>query len=288
MMGEMVDATWRAAAYCLHWRTLLWSLLPLGLMAGAVFGLGWFGWEAALDSVRQGLAQGDLLSALFEWLDAIGAPDLRPVLAPMILVALVLPAVVLLTLLLVDWWMAPAMAALVVRRRFPGLACNPGAAGRWQALGWSLVCALFALLALVLSMPLWLVPPLVLVLPPVIWGWLCYRVLAFDALARHAGAAERRFILHHHRWPLRAAGLLCGVLAALPSLLWAAGTPALIFAPWLMVVAVWLYTIVFAYASLWFAHFTLAALHRLRHATVVVSTLAADHPRPEPGPEHLP
>jgi hypothetical protein len=91
------------------------------------------------------------------------------------------------------------------------------------ALGWSLVCALFALLALVLSVPLWFVPPLVLVLPPLIWGWLCYRVLAFDALARHAGTAERRFILHHHRWPLRLAGLMCGVLGALPSLLWSIG-----------------------------------------------------------------
>jgi len=30
-------------------------------------------------------------------------------------------------------------------------------------------------------------------------------------------------------------------------------------------VLVWLYTIVFAFATLWFVHFTLAALHRLRH-----------------------
>jgi hypothetical protein len=34
--------------------------------------------------------------------------------------------------------------------------------------------------------------------------------------------------------------------------------PSLIFAPLLMPVAVWLYTLVFAFASLWFAHFALA------------------------------
>ena len=271
-MGEIVDATWRAVAYCLHPLALLWALLPLALVAGAVFGLGWFGWEPAVAGVRTLLEEGDLLSALFDWLTAIGVPDLRPLLAPMIVVALVIPAVVMATLLGVAWLMAPAMADLVVRRRFPGLARNPSAAGRWRALGWSLVCALFALLALLLSVPLWFVPPLVLVLPPLIWGWLCYRVLTFDALSRHAGTAERRFILHRDRWSLRLAGLACGVLGALPSLLWVQGAMVLVWAPWLMVVAVWLYIIVFSFASLWFAHFTLAALHRLRQHAAVVTT----------------
>lgn len=270
-MGEIFDATWRALAYCLLPRPLLWALLPLALMAAGVFGLGWLWWEPGVAGVRSLLGQGDLLAALFEWLESMGLPDWRPVLAPMILVALGLPAVVMATLLLVAWLMAPAMVDMVARRRFPHLRCSPVAAGRWRSMGWSLVCALFALLALVLSVPLWFVPPLVLVLPPCIWGWLCYRVLAFDALARHAGTAERRFILHHHRWPLRAAGLMCGVLAALPSLLWTQGSMVLVLAPWLMLVAVWLYTVVFAFASLWFAHYSLAALHRLRQVAAVVS-----------------
>ena len=172
--------------------------------------------------------------------------------------------------------MAPAMAQMVVRRRFPGLQRSPGAAGGWAALAWSVACTLMAVLALILSVPLWFVPPLVLLLPPLIWGWLCYRVLAFEALARHADAAERRFILHHHRWPLRAAGLLCGLLGALPSLLWATGRSALVVAPLLMPVLVWLYTVVFAFATLWFAHYTLAALARLRSGAAA----AAESPQP--------
>ena len=36
------------------------------------------------------------------------------------------------------------------------------------------------------------------------------------------------------------------------------------FAPLLVLASVWLYTLVFAFASLWFAHFTLAQLARLR------------------------
>jgi len=40
-------------------------------------------------------------------------------------------------------------------------------------------------------------------------------------------------------------------------------------APLLVPVAIWIYTLVFAFASLWFAHFALAALQRLRSDTAV-------------------
>jgi hypothetical protein len=83
---------------------------------------------------------------------------------------------------------------------------------------WSAACTAAALLALVLSIPLWFVPPLVLVLPPLIWGWLTCRVLAFDVLAQHATPAERRQVLRQQRWPLLAMGVVrlpgCLALAA--------------------------------------------------------------------------
>jgi hypothetical protein len=72
-------------------------------------------------------------------------------------------------------------------------------------------------------MPLWLVPPLVLILPPLIWGWLTYRVFAFDALATHASGDERKAILREHRGSLLVMGVLSGYLGAAPSLLWASG-----------------------------------------------------------------
>ena len=52
-------------------------------------------------------------------------------------------------------------------------------------------------------MPLWFVPPLVLIVPPLIWGWLTYRVMGFDVLAEHASREERRQL--HARAPLAAA-----------------------------------------------------------------------------------
>ena len=265
-MNQLVDAFWRAAAYCLHPRVIVLSLAPLLLAGGLTLALGWFFWEPAVAGTRATLESWSLLDALLKWLESLGGTGLRALIAPLVIVALALPVIVVLSLLMVALLMAPALVSLVVKRRFAGLETKRGAA-LWQSVLWSLGCTLAALLALVLSVPLWFVPPLVLILPPLIWGWLTCRVMAFDVLAEHASAEERRTILREHRWPLLAIGVVCGYLGAAPTLLWAVGAAALIFAPLLVLVSVWLYTLVFAFAALWFAHYALAALQQLRAAT---------------------
>ncbi len=257
------DAAWRAAWGCLHPKVIAWSILPLLVAGGALAMLGWLGWEAAVDGVRALLERFDLLAAALKWLDSMGANGLRAMLAPIIVVALAVPLVVVVSLLLVSALMTPAVVDLVAERRYPKLARARGARW-WQGLGWSLLCTLGALLALVASLPLWLVPPLALVLPPLIWGWLTYRVFAFDVLADHATAGERRVLMHQHRWPLLGIGVVCGYLGAAPTLLWAMGAATLIFAPFVALLSVWLYTLVFAFAALWFAHYSLGLLEALR------------------------
>ena len=262
----MFDSFWRALLTCMNPRVLLWSLLPLFVAGASVAVLGWAYWEPALDAVRSALDGWSLSADVYQWLHSVGAPGLRSVVAPMVVVALTVPVVLLGTLLLVAALAAPAVVRLVAARRFPDLQALQGA--HWmQGLLWSLACTAAALVALLLSVPLWLVPPLVVVLPPLIWGWLTCRVLSFDVLAQHASAPERRIILRGQRWRLLAMGVACGYLGALPSLIWAAGSAALILAPLLALVAVWLYTVVFVFAACWFAHFCLAELQRLRLAS---------------------
>ena len=262
-MNRLLDAFWRAAAYCLHPRVIVLSLAPLLLAGGMTLALGYFFWEPAVAGMRATLEGWALIDALLTWLEGLGGSGLRALIAPLVIVALALPAIVVLSLLLVALFMAPALVSLVAKRRFADLEARRGAA-LWQSVLWSLGCTLLALLALVLSIPLWFVPPLVLIVPPLIWGWLTYRVMAFDVLAEHASADERRTILREHRWPLLAIGVITGYLGAAPTLLWALGAAALIFAPLLVLVSVWLYTLVFAFAALWFAHYALAALQQLR------------------------
>jgi len=284
-MPLLLDAFWRAVAYCLHPRVILLSILPLVIVGGAAALLGYFFWEGAVGGVRAMMEGWRLLASLFEWLDSIGAPSFRGVLAPLVIVALAVPVIVVASLLLVAVLMTPAIVRLVAARRFPNLERRHGA-GFWQSAAMSLGCTLLALFAIVVSIPLWFVPPLVLVLPPLIWGWLTYRVMAFDVLAEHASPGERRRILREHRWPMFGMGVVAGYLGAAPSLVWAFSALTLIFAPLLIVVAVWLYTLVFAFSALWFAHYALAALRRLRIDEDVVLAAAPASPA-TPGPPPL-
>jgi hypothetical protein len=264
-MSLFLDSFWRAVAYCLHPRVIALSFLPLVLMVAVSLGLGYFFWDPALDWVRGVLDSSDLLRAVWNWLQDVGAGRLKTVAAPLIVIFCVTPLIILATLLVVAAFMGPALTRLVAERRFPGLERKRGAS-LLLSIMWSLGSTVLAMIALVVSLPLWLVPPLILLLPPLIWGWLTYRVMAFDALADHASKEERRAVFRAHRPWLLGIGVLTGYLGAAPSIVWASG--ALFAAAFVILVplAIWIYTLVFAFASLWFAHYGLAALENLRAA----------------------
>ena len=280
-MKLLLDSFWRAAAYCIHPRVIVLSLLPLVLMAGLALGLGYLFWASTIEAVRESFASWSILSVPIGWLERWGLVNIRDVLAPMAVVLLTTPLIVVLSLLLVAAFMTPAMLELVAKRRFALLERRHGGSFVGSAFG-ALWATLAALLALALSVPLWFVPPLVLILPPLIWGWLTYRVMTYDVLAEHANADERRELVLRHRKTLLGMGVMTGYLGAAPSLVWASGALTIVFAPVLVPVAVWVYTLVFAFSALWFAHYALAALQALRREREAVEVLA-----PARGPREI-
>jgi hypothetical protein len=265
-MRLLLDSFWRAAAYCVRPRVIALSLMPLLLMATAASGLAYFYWDAAVQGMR-GLLDGyAVLATFWGWLQRWGLGDVAAVVAPFMVVLVVAPALVVISLLVVTVMMTPALVALVADRRFPTLARKKG--GSFMAsLAWSMSSTVLALIALMVSVPLWLVPPLVLILPPLIWGWLTYRVMTFDVLAEHASKEERHELFRRHRSSLLGMGILTGYLGAAPSILWASGVVFAAAFFILVPLAIWIYTLVFAFSSLWFAHYALAALERLRSET---------------------
>lgn len=262
-MRLLIGSFWRSVGYCLHPRVIALSVLPLLLMVAVAFALGYFFWDGAVASVMVWLETWELVSFALNWLESVGIGSLRSVFAPLVVLVLVTPLIVVMALLLVAIFMTPAMVDLVAQRRFPALERRRGGT-LLGSVAWSLGSTVLALLALLVSLPFWLVPPLVLVLPPLIWGWLTYRVFAYDALADHASREERRSLLARHRVPLLAMGVLSGYLGAAPTLLWASGAMFIALAPLLVPLAIWIYALVFAFASLWFAHYLLSALAELR------------------------
>ena len=291
-MKSLLDSFWRAVMYCLHPRVIVLSILPVVIMGALSLTLGYLYWESALMAVRSSLESYELVNAMVHWLEGVGLSSLHLVLAPALLLFLAIPAIVIITLLFVAMFMTPSMVALVAGRRFPQLERKKG--GSFLAsMARSLGSTGLAAIALVVSIPLWLVPPLILILPPLIWGWLTYRVMSYDALAEHASREERQQIFRENRLPLLGIGVLSGYLGAAPSLLWASGAMFVAMAPILVPVAIWIYTLVFAFSSLWFAHYCLAALEQLRKknnapAQTPRAQAASDLIVDEASPEALP
>jgi hypothetical protein len=287
MIRPLLDAAWRAAAYCVHPLVILLSLLPLVLISASAYVLSRLYWESALDAVRAAFESWALLDALFKWLASIGMSGLKAVLAPMVVVLLATPVLVIVSLVAVAVLMAPAMLKLVARRRFPALELRRGGSFA-GSLFVSLSATVIAVLGLIVSVPFWLIPPVVLVVPPLIWGWLTYRVMSYDMLADHASKQERQELVRRHRWTLLGMGILTGYLGAAPSALWISGAMFLAFAPLLAPVAIWIYTLVFAFSALWFAHYLLAALqvHRAQQeAAVAEAVVVAEALAPQLGTE---
>jgi len=268
-MKLFVDSFWRALAYCLHPKVIMLSLLPLILMAVIVTGLGAMYWEQALSAVRTGMEAGPVMSWAWTWLERVGLMNLKAVLAPLVIILAVTPLVMVMSLLAVSFMMTPALVSLVGTRRFPKLERKHGGS-LGQSVLWTLMSVILAMGALILTLPLWWVPPLAILVPALIWGWLTYRVMSYDVLAEHASSPERVELMKRYRFQLLGMGVLTGAMGAAPSLVWASG--ALFAAAFVILIpiAVWIYTLVFIFSALWFVHFLLLALSQLREEPITI------------------
>jgi hypothetical protein len=280
-MKSLFGSFWRAVAYCLHPKVIALSLLPLLVAGAATLAAGYLFWESAIASVRATLEHWSLVNSMLEWMSSMLGANFRTGIAALIVIALTIPVVVAFTLVLVGLWITPAIVTLVSRRRFPKLERRHGGSwwlGIFASLGWTVS----ALLMVMITLPFWLVPGLALVLPPLIWGWLTAKVMGFDALAEHASQPEREAILRAHRWPLLIMGIVCGFLCGVPSMIWTLSLQLIIFAPFIMVGVIWLYTMIFTFSALWFTHYGLAVLASLRAAE---SAMRAVQPAVAPMPD---
>ena len=111
---------------------------------------------------------------------------------------------------------------------------------------------------------------MVAILPPLLWGWLTMRLMSYDVLALHASAEERDALIAEHRWRLLGMGIISGMLGAVPTFFWATSAMAMIFFPIVSFFALWIYSLVFIFSALWFAHYLLNALRDYRMTNGVV------------------
>jgi hypothetical protein len=244
---------------------MLWLSLRPFMIVSVLWGvIIWLTWTPALEILSAFLTTSIFTSWIADGLIWAGFESARAWIAPLFFVMLMIPLISISLLVFIALTTVPAIVKVVTRQyAYKDIAKKKGGSvfGSFVYTFWStLICLSLAMLTL----PVWWIPPLVAVLPPLLWGWLTMRLMSYDVLALHASAEERDTLLHQHRWPLLAMGIISGMLGAVPTFFWATSALALVLFPIVSFVALWIYSLIFVFAALWFTHYLLEALKELR------------------------
>lgn len=244
---------------------MLWLSLRPFLIVSILWGtLIWLTWTPALEILGNFLTTSIFTSWIQEGLIWAGFENARAWIAPLFFVMLLIPLISISLLVFIAFTTVPAIVNKVARQAaYQNLDRKKGG-GLFSSFVYTIWSALICLALVMLTLPVWWIPPLVAVLPPLIWGWLTMRLMSYDVLAQHATAQERDQLLEKYRWPLLAMGIISGMLGAVPTFFWATSALALVLFPIVSFVALWVYSVIFVFAALWFTHFLLNALSELR------------------------
>jgi len=262
-MRLLVSSFGRALLSQLHLRMLLLTIWPFVCSVALWTVCLWLGLQPMIDWLQAWFIDHGAFGTAGEVLGWFGMGALKAVIVPMLAMWALLPLMILTALVFVGLFTIPAITRHIGTRHYPRLEKRHGGAW-WGSLWISLWCFAVFTVLWVVTLPASLILPLAFVVHPLLWGWLTYRVMAYDTLADHASADERRALLRLHRWPLLVIGTIVGAMGAAPTLLWLGGALSVIFFPVLAAGAIWLYVLVFVFTGLWFQYYCLEALARYR------------------------
>lgn len=228
---EVFSAFIRAARDLAQREILVHALWPPLVSFAAWTGIAVTFWESARVALTAMLPNWSWLSAswLADWL--VNA----------ILLMILAPLVYLTALLLVATVALPLMMTRVAARDYPDLSRH-GNNVAWGSFVNTLLTGMVFLLGWLVTLPLLLIPGVLLVMPLAWAAWLNQSTFRFDALADHATVDERRRVIRRSMPQLWLAG---------------AGTALLVYVPLVNLLAP-------AWTALVFVHLCLGGLRRLR------------------------
>jgi CysZ protein len=200
------------AANVFHPR-MLWLMLWPMLVALALWGsIALVAWGALAARLAAWLQQALDYALSWSHVDFATAALLA---ADVLLFIAFVPLVYLTALFILSLFGMQKMVDYVAGRSYPALERRRG--GGIAGTGWNGLVAFAGMLGLaVLSIPLWLLPPLWPIIPLVILGWVNQRLLRYDALAEHADAQEMARLFRRRRGALYLLGLLLALAAYIP------------------------------------------------------------------------
>jgi hypothetical protein len=254
-------------------RMLLLTLVPVVMAAVVWVGLLWLGLQPSIDAIGRYFANNGGYAVSTHWLSMAGLTALKTIMVPLLAMWMFLPLMVVTALVFVGFIAMPAIVQQIGAMHHPDLEKRRGGSYGGLVLT-SLISFLIFIVLWIVTTPLCAFPVVGFAIQPLLWGWLTYRVIAYDVLRSYADADELRELLRRHRWQLLVIGTITGLLGVVPSLLWLGGVMSVVLFPVFAVVAISLYVLVFTFSGLWFTHFGLTAVRELRGVNVALSTAA--------------
>jgi uncharacterized protein involved in cysteine biosynthesis len=211
-MNEILQAAARAARDLFHPKMLWLVVWPLGVSLVAwLLAVLFFG-DDAVAWLSTTLADSWIGRLMSEWLP-VGA--VATGLGWVLLVVLLVPLVLATASVILGIASMPAMVAHVAARSYPDLEYRHGGTLAGSIGNAVLGVAVFLGVGVV-TLPLWLVPPLWPFLAALLMGYLNQRMFRYDALAEHATADEMRELFGRHRRELFGLGVLVSLLSYVP------------------------------------------------------------------------
>lgn len=282
MRGVLISLG-RAILSQLHFKMLLLTLVPFLLSVGIWGVLLWLGYQPIVDWLHASFVDNGWFAVANTVLEWLGLGAIKTIIVPLIAMWVLLPLMILTALIFVGTVAMPAIIRHVGSRHYAELERRRGGS-LWGTLWISAYSFLIFVVLWLVTLPLSVIPPLTFLIQPLLWGWLTYQVMAYDALAEHASRQEYKDIMRRHRWQLLGIGTIAGFMGAAPTLLWLSGAFLAVLIPPLAAGAIWLYVLVFVFTGLWFEHYCLEALARYRAAGAgnAVTEVPAQPVRPLP------
>jgi hypothetical protein len=249
------------------------SFIPLVLSLVLGFAILYFLYTPLMDLVQMLYNRYDLNSYM-------GAGTLKMIMVPLILMVLLLPITLIIVTLIMNVLAMPAIVKHVSGRQFPTLEEKKGGT-IMGGLMLNIVTMLKFVPIWLVTLPLYIFPPLAIAVQVILFGRLNARVMAYDALADHASPEEFATIIATHSKNLTMIGVISGACGAIPGFVWLAGAVVVLF-PILAPLSIWLFIMVFIFTALWFQYYCMQALEELRAARAVENTAVAPEPLAKP------
>lgn len=231
----------RALVSQVHPKMLAALFMPFVIALLGAIVLLWAFWTPLTGWLDAQVSQWELVGQVDEWLLAVGLFSIKFYMIPILAAGMLLPLAGILGLVIAAVFVMPVVLRHLEQREYKNVrreGQHAVAVGAWNAV---LVGTIFVF-GWLITMPLWLFPPLALVLPVFWWAFAFNKMMRVDALVEHATGKERRFLWRRHNLQYWGMGLCLSIINLFPPM--------------------WLVLPVFS--ALVFGHYSLEALRQHR------------------------